>query len=209
MPLQNRVDPFGEIHAVSARGTFMGNRGGCFHDASRQLKPTRWKSRQWIICALDFKGRRRELMAPGRYTELFFLDEATALAAGHRPCFECRRPRAEAFRVALVAAGAIDASGRAADIDKAIAGEVQARLKGKAMAPDMKAAHLPDGAMFAHDSSVFVTTDGHCRKWSFQGDGKPQPLPHGDVTALTPAAGLKALQNGYAPQLHESMTDKT
>lgn len=102
MPLPNRVDPFGKIHAVGARGTLMGNRGGCFHRDDKTLKPTHWASRQWIVCELEFKGRRRTLMSPGRYTELFFLDEATALAGGHRPCFECRRERATAFVDAVV-----------------------------------------------------------------------------------------------------------
>ena len=90
MPLQNRVDPFGLIHAVPDRGTLMGNRGGCFHTEAKVLKPTHWKTRQWITCVLDFKNRQRELMGENTYTELFFLDEATALAAGHRPCYECR-----------------------------------------------------------------------------------------------------------------------
>ena len=84
MPLQNRVDPFGLIHAVPERGTMMGNRGGCFHTKEKVLKPTRWKTRQWITCVLEFKDRQRELMGENTYTELFFLDEFTALAAGHR-----------------------------------------------------------------------------------------------------------------------------
>jgi len=92
MPLQNRVTPFGEIVASEARGTLMGNRG-CLHDAHRALSRRRWTTRAWLSCLLSFGGRRRELMRPGYYTELFFLDEATALAAG--PCAECHR---EAFR---------------------------------------------------------------------------------------------------------------
>ena len=96
MPLQNRVTPFGELLAVPARGTFFGNRGGRFHTDAKTLTARRWASRQWICCVLDFKGRQRDVW--GRfYTELFFLDEPTALAAGHRPCFECRRKDAEAF----------------------------------------------------------------------------------------------------------------
>ena len=97
MPLQNRVDPFGELFATPARGTlFMGNRGGRIHTDERTLTTRRWASRQWICCVLDFKGRQRDVW--GRYyTELFFLDEVTALAAGHRPCFECRRKDAEDF----------------------------------------------------------------------------------------------------------------
>src|SRR5580658_6594563 len=96
MPLQNRVTPFGELIAVPARGTLMGNRGGRFHTDIKTLTARRWASRQWICCVLDFKGRHRDVWG-GSYTELFFLDEPTALAAGHRPCFECRRKDAVAF----------------------------------------------------------------------------------------------------------------
>src|SRR6056297_1675648 len=128
MPLQNRVDPFGLIHAVAARGTLMGNRGGCFHSEEKALKPTHWKTRQWISCLLEFKGRKRELMSQGHYTELFFLDEATALAAGHRPCYECRYPDAKRFREALVTSGVFRYRPKASDLSDAIAGEIQAVL---------------------------------------------------------------------------------
>src|SRR3954451_8147614 len=101
MPRQNRVTPFGEIVAVPERGTMMGNRG-VLHDArGRIFRP--WQVKRWLICLLEFRGRHRAVMAPNRYTELFFLDEATALAAGHRPCFECRRGRFLAFRDAWAA----------------------------------------------------------------------------------------------------------
>ena len=96
MPLQNRVDPFGNLFATPARGTLMGNRGGKIHTADRKLTGRRWSSRQWICCVLDFKNRQRNVW--GRfYTELFFLDEVTAFGAGHRPCFECRRKDADSF----------------------------------------------------------------------------------------------------------------
>src|SRR5262245_39749503 len=97
MPLQNRVTPEGEIIATPHRGLLMGNRGGAFHELHRTLGNRRWATKQWIACVLEFKGRHREVMQPNRYTELFFLDEATALAAGHRPCFECRRADADRF----------------------------------------------------------------------------------------------------------------
>ena len=96
VPLQNRVSPFGELCAFSARGLFMGNRGGRFHTDAKKVTARRWASRQWICCVLEFKGRRRDVWGRS-YTELFFLDEPTAFAAGHRPCFECRRRDAEAF----------------------------------------------------------------------------------------------------------------
>ena len=92
MPLQNRVTPDGSIVAIAARGTVMGNRGGAIHQPNRTLGKRRWASRQWICCRLEFNGRRRALMQPGRYTELFFLDEATALAAGPVHAFGRRRP---------------------------------------------------------------------------------------------------------------------
>ncbi|HLW90790.1 MAG TPA: hypothetical protein VKS78_05750, partial [Roseiarcus sp.] len=107
-PLQNRVDPFGELVAMAARGALMGNRGGKFHRPDKTLGRRRWASRQWICCVCSFKGRRRDVWGAG-YTELFFLDESTALAAGHRPCFECRRAEAEAFRAAFDERGWISA----------------------------------------------------------------------------------------------------
>ena len=98
MPLPNRVDPFGDLFATPTRGTLFGNRGGKFHRDDKTLGSRRWASRQWICCVLKFKGRQRNVW--GRYyTELFFLDEVTAFAAGHRPCFECRRQDAERFAV--------------------------------------------------------------------------------------------------------------
>src|SRR5690606_9191936 len=111
MPLQNRVTPEGEIIATAARGTLMGNRGGCLHGPDRRLGRRRWVTRQWICCELQFRGRHRQVMTPGQYTELFFLDEATALAAGHRPCFECRR--ADAVRFARTWAQIEGQTGRA------------------------------------------------------------------------------------------------
>src|SRR4051812_28636843 len=97
MPLQNRVDPYGAMFVSTARGTLMGNRGGALHN-DRRLIVRQFKGHRWITCLLQFKGRRRLVMSPGRYTELFFLDEAVSLAAGHRPCAECRRERFNAFR---------------------------------------------------------------------------------------------------------------
>jgi hypothetical protein len=111
MPLQNRVDPFGELFASPARGTLMGNRGGRIHDERRQLSARRWASKQWICCKLAFNGRHRDVWGDG-YTELFFLDEVTAFAAGHRPCFECRRKDAERFASLCAGADPISAHSR-------------------------------------------------------------------------------------------------
>src|SRR5262249_14796555 len=101
MPLQNRVDPYGQLQAVEARGAWMGNRGVLHNDAKRIVAS--WRSTRWITCVLEFKERRREVFMSHRYTELFFLDEATSLAAGHRPCAECRRSRYKEFCAAWAA----------------------------------------------------------------------------------------------------------
>lgn len=205
MPLQNRVDPFGLLHAVSARGMFMGNRGGCFHRADRTLKDRRWASRQWIICVLDFKDRKWALMQPGLYTELFFLDEATALAGGHRPCFECRRADATAFRGALAARGALGDGARAGDLDRMIAGEMQEVLTGARPREEVSPAGLPDGAMYGVNGAAFLKMEGHARAWSFGGYGPARPL-HAQGLRLTPALICEALRAGFKPVLHPTVT---
>src|SRR5215208_5408312 len=121
MPFQNRVSPFSEIVATTARGTLMGNRG-CLHD-DHDHPLRQYQGRRWIICVLDFKGRTRRPMPPGHYTSLFFLDEATGLAAGHRPCAECQRQRFRAFRAAWAAGGAAQTATR-----PPTAGEIDDRL---------------------------------------------------------------------------------
>jgi len=206
MPLQNRVDPFGHDHAVTARGMFMGNRGGCFHRDDRTLKPTHWANRQWITCRLEFKGRKRELMAPGLYTELFFLDEATALAAGHRPCYECRRADAQAFREALMARDVFTEPPLVGQLNDGIAGEVQARLKERRTPPTGDAADLPDGAMFSEGETAWLKLGAAAHRWSFEGYGSCRALPEGPVAVLTPAMSLEALRGGYRPALHPSVS---
>ncbi len=205
MPLQNRVDPFGLIHAVPDRGTLMGNRGGCFHTEEKALKPTHWKTRQWITCVLDFKDRQRELMAERQYTELFFLDEVTALAAGHRPCYECRYPDAKRFREALVRSGVFRYRPKASDLSDAIAGEIQAVLKGKSEREQVAVADLPDGAMFTTGSSAFLKWQEAAHRWSFAGYDAPSALPSHAVR-LTPHITCQALAHGYEPSVHESVS---
>lgn len=202
MPLQNRVDPFAEIQAAPERGLFMGNRGGCFHRNDQTLKDRRWASKRWIICVLSFKDRRRALMQPGLYTELFFLDEATALAGGHRPCFECRRADASVFRDALVRAGHFPQGQTVDAIDAGISGEIQAVLGGahrEAIAP----ASLPDGAMYAAGDAAFLKLGSAARRWSFAGYGGAEPL-HAEGLRLTPRLTCDALHAGYGPSLHPS-----
>ena len=199
MPLQNRVDPFGEIHAVSERGAFMGNRGGGFHTDARTLKRTHWVSNRWIICLLEFNARKRTLMSPGKYTELFFLDEATALAGGHRPCFECRRNAANAFYDAIERETGERPSTDA--LGKALCGEMKPVIKGRENRETCRAGDFPNGAMFANGNEAYLVWKGQAHQWSFSGYGEAEALPEGSVLRLTPKLTLAALRGGYVPQI--------
>jgi hypothetical protein len=153
MPLQNRVGPFGDLLAVAPRGLFFGNRGGRFHTDAKTLTTRRWASRQWICCVLDFKGRHRDVW--GRFfTELFFLDEPTALAAGHRPCFECRRKEAQAFAELWRIADKLSAAPRAPEMDAVLHAQ---RLDGRAKRLHRREIDdLPDAAFIAMDGAAFA-----------------------------------------------------
>jgi hypothetical protein len=191
-PLQNRVDPFGEFHAVADRGALMGNRGGRLHRDDRSLGARRWTSKRWIICLCEFKGRRREVWGKG-YTHLFFLDEPTALAAGHRPCFECRRVAAKAFLAAFPGAP------RGADaMDETLHRE---RLDNKAKRRwRARLGDLPDGAMIARDGRAHALRAGALLPWSFAGYGAPAALdPDATADVLTPPSAVAALAEGYRP----------
>ncbi|MEP0942562.1 MAG: hypothetical protein ABJH63_09330 [Rhizobiaceae bacterium] len=201
-PLQNRVFPDGSIVSTPHRGTLYGNRGGKIHDsASRTLLPNkRWASRQWICCVLEFKDRRRPLMGPG-YTEMFFLDEVTALAAGHRPCFECRRKDALRFAHAWRDDGSRET---APEMDRVLHRQ---RLMGKSKALISKPwSELPFGSMISlREQFIAKSADGPLR-WSMQGYspiGKDVDLPD-VVDCLTPEAILTTLANGYTPKWHPS-----
>jgi hypothetical protein len=128
LTLQNRVTPFGEVVAIPQRGLFTGNRGIIHDPATKTLLPKRWATKAWIICSCSYKGAHRDPMATRSWTELFFLDEAVALAAGHRPCFLCRREAALAFQAAWSRATG-DATPKVARMDGALHGE---RLNGRA-----------------------------------------------------------------------------
>jgi hypothetical protein len=193
-PLQNRVDPFGELHATRARGGFMGNRGGRFHRPDQTLGAARWATKQWIACRCAFKGRQRDVW--GRfYTELFFLDEVTALAAGHRPCFECRRADAQAFCAAFCE----DRGMSAPEMDAILHAERLDGARKRLHSADFNA--LPDGAMVALDRRAFAVRGDALLEWTFEGYRAPVPRPKGSaVRALTPPSILRALQRGYLPQ---------
>ena len=198
MPLQNRVDPFGDLIATPARGLFMGNRGGRIHTNEQTLTSRRWVSRQWICCVLDFKGRQRDVW--GRYyTELFFLDEPTALAAGHRPCFECRRKDAEHF-AALFAGKARRASAPA--MDGALHAE---RLDGKAKRLHrLPFRELPDGAFVSIDGEPYAVRGKRLLHWTPKRYDRSIGRRPGTAAVLTPPSILRVLSRGYEPRWHRS-----
>ncbi|MGE0062180.1 MAG: hypothetical protein AB7T86_08880 [Xanthobacteraceae bacterium] len=199
MTLQNRVTPFGELVAVKARGTMFGNRGGRIHTDARTLTTRRWASRQWICCVLDFKGRQRDVW--GRfYTELFFLDEVTALAAGHRPCFECRRRDAARFAKAFAPRGKRIS---APEMDVILHRE---RLDGRDKRLHARAVDaLPDGATIVRDGEAFALRGRQMLRWTPEGYRDAVRRPRSvEVDVLTPPSVLRALANGYAPAWHKS-----
>ena len=203
MPLQNRIDPFGELCAVPARGLFFGNRGGRIHRDDRMLSRRRWTSRAWICCRLAFKDRHREVWGDS-YTELFFLDEPTALAAGHRPCFECRRADAMAFAAAWSQAHGQSAPPRAGEMDAVLHAQ---RLDGRGKRCHRAALDdLPDGAMIVlEDGAPFAVRGATVLPWCFAGYGSARPRPRGiAVELLTPAAMVTVLSAGYRPHWHPS-----
>jgi hypothetical protein len=202
MPLQNRVTPSGDLVSWPARGLFMGNRGGRFHTDAKTLTARRWASRQWICCVLDFKGRQRDVW--GRfYTELFFLDEPTALAAGHRPCFECRRNHAVDFAQRWQEAHRLHARPKAAAMDHVLHGE---RLRGRAKRLHRRPIDaLPDGAFIALGEGAFAVRGDSLLRWSPAGYDARRARPrHIDVDVLTPPAVLAVLSAGYQPHWHPS-----
>lgn len=193
MPLRNRVTPFGDIVAVPARGMFTGNRGIIHAPEGRRLGNRRWAGKAWLICECDYKGRTREVMSGRKWTELFFLDEATALAAGHRPCFLCRRDAAKRFRdgwPGTPSAGVMDATLHSE------------RLRGglKRLHP-LPAGFLPRGVMVASGSTAWLWA-GDWLRWSPHGYAPGRPS--GFDGMLTPPSSHAALMAGYRAVLHPS-----
>jgi hypothetical protein len=184
----------------------MGNRGGCFHRDDQTLKARRWASKQWICCVLSFKARRRQLMQPGLYTELFFLDEATALAAGHRPCFECRRADAQVFQRLWTETIGRGVMSRAGDMDEVLHAE---RLVAADARAPREVAGLPAGAFVRIDQQAYlVAGGGRIRPWSFEGYGAAVAPPRGPVAVLTPPSILTVLSAGFVPRLHPSASSE-
>jgi hypothetical protein len=202
MPLQNRVIPSGDIIATPHRGLFTGNRGIIHDPATKTLLRKRWASPAWLTCVCEFRGRRREVMGGRSWTELFFLDEATALAAGHRPCFFCRRDDANRFRAAWETGNGVRGV-RARDMD--------AVLHRERLSDGMKRLHalptpvetLPDGAMLQQGSESHLIVHGRALLWSPAGYRETLAAPEGSML-LTPPSTLRAMSAGYRPVLHPS-----
>jgi hypothetical protein len=201
VPLQNRVTPSGELIATPARGTLMGNRG-CLHDASKRIRRP-FAVKRWIICVLEFKGRHHEVMSPGQYTALFFLDEATALAAGHRPCAECQRGRYDLFRAHW--AGQRRALPGADEMDETLHRErVDARRAKRTYTERL--ARLPTGAMVADtEGRAYLVQDGVLVHWTPGGYAeRRRPPADRPVSVLTPRSIVRTLARGYPVGIHAS-----
>jgi hypothetical protein len=203
MPLQNRVTPSGEIIATPHRGMFTGNRG-IIHDPATKTLTRRWASRAWLTCVCEFRGRRRAVMGGRSWTELFFLDEATALAAGHRPCFYCRRDDANRFRAAWEQGNGVS-NFLARDMDDVLHGErLDGRGKRRHELP-MPPAQLPDGAMLQEGAEIYLIAQSRAFLWTPGGYREAGDSFEG-AWLLTPPSTLRALSAGYRPVLHGSAT---
>lgn len=208
VPKQNRVTPFGDVIAVPERGTFMGNRG-ILHDDAGGIQRA-WQLKRWIVCVLDFRGRKRSVMKPGRYTELFFLDEATALAAGHRPCAECRHDRFLAFCNAWQAANP-----EGGNPSRPTASVIDDRLHAERIRSDRSKrtfmgnlAELPDGVIVtvpAWGEQPYLVWGDNLLAWSPRGYGERCRRPKSaSVVVLTPQTTTGTIRAGYSPKVHPS-----
>ena len=216
MPLQNRVHPSGELFAVPQRGTMMGNRGGKFHRDDKTLGKRRWASVHWICCDLHYKNAHHEAMGPG-YTSLFFLDEVTALAAGHRPCFYCRRAEAKAF-LGDEKVNDFDRRLHGERLDSLILrcfalGEASKDAPPAALAAHASRPHLReapqheemwvDGVMVEHEGAAYAVKGDKMLRWSFDGYDAALPfIPRAKL--LTPPSIIAILAKGYKPRWHSS-----
>ena len=202
MPLQNRVTPTGDIIATAHRGLFTGNRGIIHDPATKTLLKKRWSSPAWITCVCEFRGWRRKVMGGRSWTELFFLDEATAFAAGHRPCFFCRREDANRFRAAWEKGNGVSGI-RAREMDNVLHGERLERGKKRLHPLPMPVTELPDGAMVqAGDVSILIV-QGRVLRWSMASYSETKTAIE-NAMLLTPPSTLRALDAGYRPVLHPS-----
>ncbi len=206
MPLRNRVTPTGEMVAVAARGTMMGNRGIIHDHLSKQLLSRRWQHKAWVCCVLEFKNHQHPIMGKSSYTELFFLDEATAFAAGHRPCAYCRRGDFNAFKRAWVSAQGIAdvASLRAPMIDHQIHTHRVLRDRSQVTYGAMSS-DLPDGTFVLFEDKAWLVQGKRMLLWSDSGYRLARErITNRSVIVLTPRPVVAAFRHGYNPGVHES-----
>lgn len=200
MPLQNRVTPNGEIVALPGRGLMMGNRGVLHDDRRRIVRATQVK--RWIACLIEFRGRHRSIMKPRSYTELFFLDEATAFSAGHRPCAECRNADYKRFRALWEAC--FSAVAGVDEIDAVLHAE---RLDGRTKRTwRSDVAALPDGTYVLIDELPHIVWRDELVAWSDGGYRNRQVRPaHREVDVLTPPSMVAVFKAGYRPEVHPTL----
>ncbi|WP_184543172.1 hypothetical protein [Mucilaginibacter sp. FT3.2] len=200
--LQNRVDPCGNIIKTPARGAWLGNRGQLHNNGKTILRP--FKHQAWIICLLQFKGRQRAIMSPGLWTELFFLDEATAFSAGHRPCFECRREDATRFKQAWLAGNpqySFNIKTSIGEIDKILQQE-RIDAQGQKVTFEATVNDLPNGVFIQLNDKPYLLNHHRLYQWSPSGYSAGELLPDGDIlTVLTPRSIVNAFGAGYQPQI--------
>lgn len=209
MPRKNRVDPFGDLHATTARGLFTGNRG-CLVDGERRLV-RHHRGQLWIICQVSYRDWRSPLDQPGRWTPLFFLDDAVGLAAGHRPCGLCRRQSYLSYQAGITRGMGRDRPVPATEQNRLLAAERLRVGRGLTRAGDRKTwsatiDDLPIGTVVIESSRPMLVLDEHLLHFDFSGWRDPEPRPVGQrVEVLTPPTSVLALSNGFAPVLHESI----
>jgi hypothetical protein len=200
--LQNRVDPFGRLIETTARGLWMGNRGVIHNKDKQIIRP--FKHKAWITCALEFKGRKRTVMTPDRWTELFFLDEATAFAAGHRPCFECRKENARRFKSCWIEGNPLYNFSMTTSInqfDEIIHRERINNEKKKVM-HQRTLSEIPEGTFVLIRDEPFVFSKGRLHRWTPFGYEGSVAMPEGStLTILTPYSIVNAFCAGYVPQI--------
>jgi hypothetical protein len=200
-PLRNRVTPAGELIATEHRGTMYGNRGLLHNDDLVLVR--RHQVRRWLVCVLEFRGRRREIMRPRRYTELFFLDEAVALAAGHRPCAECRHADYQLFRTAWTAALGLRAKPSADDMDIVLHGQ-RGLVGGVRTTHPAPLRSLPDGVFIVWQSEYWLLHNGNLHLWTPAGYTERRDLFDGTASVLTPRSTVDTIRAGYQPGVHRS-----
>lgn len=204
--MQNRVTPKGDIINSEFRGNWMGNRGGQLHRNDKTLTARRWVTKSWICCRLHFKNRHREVMAPGRYTELFFLDEVTAFAAGHRPCAECRRQHFINFIHHWSLVTGKNRRYYVSEIDSVLHQERIDRQKRK-VTFQAQADELPDGSFVLYDGTAWLILNNHMVEWQPEGYISKSPIRSGqNLVVLTPRSIVELLKAGYSAEIHQSAT---